>query len=158
MEKQQWIDSHVSDLKKSKRLSSNGKIILDLHNRSDKTSIQEKMLSSILDSEYKAYLAKLDFEKAKKNANDKAKLALEAIKRSQLAENKKNRKKREHELITIGALTDTVGFEKDRGLVAGALIYVLEKMQNNDAFKLEIKEKGDALLHERELQKKSGSI
>lgn len=155
MDKKQWVESYIKTLSESNRLNSNGKIVLDLHNRLNKTNVQEKMLSSILDSEYKAYLAKLDFEKAKKNANDKAKFALDTIKKSQLIENKQNRKKREHELITIGALTDTVGFEKDRGLIAGALIFILDKLSENEAFRFELKERGDKFLHERELQKKS---
>jgi hypothetical protein len=157
MEKQQWIDSYLLDLKQSKRLSSNGKVILDLHNRLNKTSVQEKMLLSVLDSEYKAYLAKLDFDKAKKNASDKAKFALDTIKKSQLAENKKNRKKREHELITIGALTDTVGFEKDRGLIAGTLLYAIDKINENESLRNELKERGDTFLHEREIMNKKAT-
>lgn len=154
MDKQQWVDSYLLSLKQSNRLNSNGKIILDLHNRLNKNALQEKMLTSIIDGEYKAYLAKLDFDKARKNANDKAKFALERIKKSQISENKKNRKKREHELITIGALTDTVGFEKDRGLITGVLLYMVDELNSNESFKVELKERGDKFLHEREIMNK----
>jgi hypothetical protein len=155
MDKKQWVNSYIETLSKSNRLNSNGRVILDLHNRLNKTNVQEKMLNSIIDGEYKAYLAKLYFEKAKKNAGDKAKFALDAIKKSQLAGNKQNRKKREHELITIGALTDTVGFEKDRGLIAGSMLYIIDRINEHESFRFELKERGDKFLHERELQKKS---
>lgn len=157
MNKEQWVDFYIKELLEAKRLSSNGKVVLDLYNRPNRNSVQEKMLTSVLDGEFKAYLAKLDFDKAKKNANAKAKSALEAIKKTQLAENKINRKNREHELITIGALVDVVGFEKDRGLIAGALLHVLDKIVVDSVLKNELKKRGDELLHEVE-QKNKKSI
>jgi hypothetical protein len=154
MNKADWLKSYIEISKKSTRPSSNAKIILDFSSRSDLTKVQTKILNSIVDAEYKTYLARLDFDTAKANANNKAKAALDSIKKLQQSEKSINRKKREHELITIGLLTDVCGFEKDRGLILGALLNALDSMQDN-SFKQKTKARGDELLFQIEQAKRS---
>jgi hypothetical protein len=153
MNKADWLDFYIENSKKSTRLSSNAKIILDFKSRSELTRVQTKILNSIVDAEYKTYLARLDFATAKTNANNKAKAALDSMKKLQQSEKNISRKKREHELITIGLLTDVCGFEKDRGLILGALLNALDSIQDN-VFKQKTKARGDELLFQIEQAKR----
>ena len=71
----------------------------------------------------------------------------------QAREAKKTRRQRAHELITIGSLTELIGFPKDRGIVAGALDYVLEKIREDKNFENIIKTRGNRIIKDREDEK-----
>ena len=79
----------------------------------------------------------------------------EKKKKTKQKEVAQSRKERAHELISIGALTEVVKFEKDRGLIAGALLDVLDRINTNEQVKWDLKKRGDDLLHQIELENKA---
>ena len=79
----------------------------------------------------------------------------EVVKKTKQKEVAQSRKERAHELISIGALTEVVKFEKDRGLIAGALLDVLDRINTNEQVKWDLKKRGDDLLHQIELENKA---
>lgn len=153
LSKEQWQDSYVSSIRQATKKNSKNTMLLELFDKQGKTPFEERLLKTMFDSEYKSYLAKLDFESIKKSADEKYLTALESLKKERQREAAKSRKSRAHELIKIGALTDVADFEKDRGLILGALLHVKEIINNNAEFKKQLKDSGDALLHEIEKRK-----
>lgn len=95
-----------------------------------------------------------DLKESKKKASSGYTQLLNISKQEKNKQQAKTRKQRAHELITIGALTEVIGFEKDRGLIAGVLLEALERFKNDDTLMKQLKDKGDTLLHSIEIQKK----
>lgn len=87
--------------------------------------------------------------KAKKNEIEKQ-IRAEKSKLSQQA-----RKQRTRELIQLGGLVDVAGLkEADKGALLGALLSVASTLQSNSKQFQEWKVKGDAVLAEREKERK----
>ena len=92
-----------------------------------------------------------------KKSKEQQKAILAKLKKADSQRKSNNRKKREHELITIGALTDLTKFPKDRGTVTGAFLYILDRIKENPGFEHQLKIRGDDLLRQREIEKKGES-
>lgn len=150
-----WESKYIQDLKAQPKKSSKVQALLDVLANASATSFQKNSAKNILDTAYRAYSIKFDFDKAQKKSDEQfAKLlsAKQSVEKKKVAQ---SRQERAHELITIGALTEVTNFEKDRGLIAGALLDVLDRINANEQVKWDLKKRGDDLLHEIELEKKS---
>ena len=105
-------------------------------------------------NEFKKYKARLELEKIKE---DEKKLLAGLKKEAQVAQ-AKDRKKREHKLITIGALFEMVDFPSDdKGLITGMLLSAIENAKNNSSYFDSLKASGDKFINDREQAKKSKS-
>ncbi|WP_171252099.1 conjugal transfer protein TraD, partial [Acinetobacter baumannii] len=70
----------------------------------------------------------------------------------------KDRKKREHKLISIGALFEIVDFPtEDKGIITGVLLKALESYKSNPQHFDSLKIAGDKFIADREQSKKSKS-
>lgn len=150
MDFDQWQNFYLQRISELKRLTAIEKNILDLFSEEDKTKIQESVLQRLLNNEYKKYKTDEEFKIEQKKTDERSRELLQRLR----APKRSARKKRDHELISIGALTDVVGFPKDRGTVTGALSYILEQSKINPDFMNQIKTKGDKILHDREVERK----
>lgn len=156
--REDWENEFIVNLKNSKRLNANLSIVLDLYISENKTKLQEKQLRTCLDAEYKKYCFEIDYQNIKASTSEKTFNAIKKIRQEKNRDSEKNRKLRAAELIKIGALTDVTNFPKDKGLIAGAFLYVLQAMSSDPKLESLIKADGDKLLHDREIQKKEKGV
>ena len=152
--RQDWETAHIDSIAKQEKKTSKAKLLFDLYQVQDKKPVQARALKKILDDEYKLYCMEFDLKESKKKASSGYTQLLTISKQEKNKQQAKTRKQRAHELITIGALTEVIGFEKDRGLIAGVLLEALERFKNDDTLMKQLKDKGDTLLHSIEIQKK----
>ena len=152
--RQDWETAHIDSIAKQEKKTSKAKLLFDLYQVQDKKPVQARALKKILDDEYKLYCMEFDLKESKKKASSGYTQLLNISKQEKNKQQAKTRKQRAHELITIGALTEVTGFEKDRGLIAGVLLEALERFKNDDTLMKQLKDKGDTLLHSIEIQKK----
>lgn len=151
MSLEEWTDFYLKRISELKRLTAIERNILELSNEKDKTKIQESVLDRLLNNEYRKYKIDEENKIQQRKADERSREILQRLRTPK----KSARKKRNHELISIGALTEVVGFEKDRGLVAGALAYILEQSKHNPNLLDQLKSKGDKILHDREMKRKA---
>lgn len=150
MDFDQWQSFYLERISELKRLSAIEKNILELFSEQDKTKIQDSVLQRLLNNEYRKYKTDEEFKLEQKKTDQRSRELLQRLR----APKRSARKQRDHELISIGALTDVIGFPKDRGTVAGALAYILEQANNDPNFLEQIKTKGDKIIHDREIKRK----
>lgn len=155
LSRQDWENTHIENISKQEKRTSKAKLLFDLYQVQEKKPVQARALKKILDDEYKLYCMEFDLRESKKKASSGYTQLLNISKQEKSKQKAKTRKERAHELITIGALTEVTGFEKDRGLITGVLLDALDRMNANQDLKRILKNRGDELLHQIELQKKS---
>lgn len=155
LSREAWEIEHIKNLRLMQKRPSKIQAFLDLFDNTNRTAHQERVLKNIFNNEYKTYSIKFEYEQTKKIVNDEYLKLFEVVKKAKQKEVVQNRKERAHELITIGALTEVVKFEKDRGLIAGVLLDALDRFRNNEKLKLDLKKRGDDLLHQIELENKA---
>ena len=154
LSREAWEIEHIKNLRLMQKRPSKIQAFLDLFDNTNRTAHQERVLKNIFNNEYKTYSIKFEYEQTKKIVNDEYLKLFEVVKKAKQKEVVQNRKERAHELITIGALTEVVKFEKDRGLIAGVLLDALDRIKNNEQLKFELKKRGDELLHQIVLENK----
>lgn len=152
-----WKSEYFSELEKKEKLTSNERMIFDLNNQPEKSSVEKNALSSLLNNHYREYKRDTEYQIEREKSKEQQKAILAKLKKSASRRKSNNRKKREHELITIGALTDLTKFPKDRGTVTGAFLYILDRIKENPGFEHQLKIRGDDLLLQREIEKKGES-
>ena len=150
-----WEKSYIEELRSSEKKSEEMQSVLDLYSREDKTNFQKRALKNLLDREYKTYSIKFDFDQSKKEKDNALSQLFDTLKKEKREAVARSRKERAHELITIGALTEVTSFEKDRGLIAGVLLDALDRFSQNESLRFDLKKRGDALLHQIEVENKS---
>ena len=155
LNRDEWENSYIADLRSNEKKSDKMQSVLDLYDREEKTNFQRRALKNLLDREYKAYSIKFDFEQTKKDKDDALNQLFDSLKKEKREAAARSRKERAHELITIGALTEVTNFEKDRGLIAGVLLDALERFSQNESLRFDLKKRGDALLHQIEVENKA---
>lgn len=154
LSREEWEKKYIQDMRSLEKKSSKIKALLELIDKEDKTPFQQRTLKNVFNSEYRAYSLKFDYEQSKNDTNSVYSKLFDVVKKEKIKSVNQTRKERAHELITIGALTDVVNFEKDRGLITGVLLDALERMKNNEQLKWDLKKRGDDLLHQIELENK----
>ena len=155
LSRDEWEKKHIYELRSSNKKTEKIVTFLSLYDKSDKTAFQSRVVKNVLDSEYKSYSIKFDFDESRKLKDNALSRLLDSVKKEKRESAARSRKERAHELITIGALTEVTNFEKDRGLIAGVLLEALERFSQNDQLRFDLKKRGDALLHEIEIVNKT---
>jgi Conjugal transfer protein TraD len=145
MLKTEWIEKRLGYIQGLKSPSDMQKLILELYSLSNPTPHELKQLDALLKVE---------------RINERAEEAkIKAYKIVQ-ARKEQSRKERTRELIELGGIVQLTQFEKDKGLLTGALLYVMEllKEQNGETLKTTLKIRGDQLLEEREAERKKKQL
>jgi hypothetical protein len=155
LSREAWEIEHIKNMRLMQKKTSKIQAFLDLFDNSNRTAHQERVLKNVFNSEYKTYSIKFEYEQTKKISDSEYLKLFEVVKKTKQKEVAQSRKERAHELISIGALTEVVKFEKDRGLIAGALLDVLDRINTNEQVKWDLKKRGDDLLHQIELENKA---
>ena len=155
LSREAWEIEHIKNMRLMQKKTSKIQAFLDLFDNANRTAHQERVLKNVFNSEYKTYSIKFEYEQTKKISDSEYLKLFEVVKKTKHKEVAQSRKERAHELITIGALTEVVKFEKDRGLIAGVLLDALDRIKNNEQLKLDLKKRGDDLLHQIELENKA---
>ena len=150
---EEWKISYLKTISEKRRLKSSEKVILEMSRKENLSKVQTLSFIRLLQAEYKKYRIDLNMKAKIAAETGKQKELLEKISNIKTKEEKKSRRARAHELITIGALTELIGFPKDRGIVAGALGFVLEKIRQDPNFENLIKTKGNKIIKDREDEK-----
>ncbi|MES2208476.1 MAG: conjugal transfer protein TraD [Pseudomonadota bacterium] len=142
MDKTEWIEKRVEYIKGLKAPSDMQKLILELYNEKKRTANENKQLDALLKVE---------------KINERAELAKVQAYKIVNARKEETRKARTRELIELGGIVQLTEFEKDKGLLAGVLLYALDQFKghNGENLKTTLKVRGDKLLDEREEAKKS---
>lgn len=152
-----FVTEEINRLKQLDNKTQNEELILTLVSILEKGSATKQQVSSferIMKNEYKKYKARLDLEKIKEDE----KKILASLKKEAQAIQVKDRKKREHKLITIGALFEMVDFPtEDKGIITGMLLSAIESANQNPAYLNNLKILGDKFITEREQSKRSKS-
>ena len=156
-EQKDFVNSEIVRISSVEKKSQIEQIIFDLVQSIQSENPARIQLSSferILKNEFKKHKAKLDLDKIKEDE----KKFLADLKKDIQAKNAKDRKKREHSLISIGALFDMVSFPTDdKGIITGMLLNALEQSKSNPQYLQNFKIKGDEFITQRENEKKSKS-
>lgn len=150
---EEWKVEYLENLANKEKPKSAEKIILQMSNNPSLPKVQQVSLQKLLQAEYKKYCITCNLKSDLEAENAKQKELIRRIHEVQTREAKKTRRQRAHELITIGSLTELIGFPKDRGIVAGALDYVLEKIREDKNFENIIKTRGNRIIKDREDEK-----
>ena len=156
-DQKKFVTEEIDRLKKLENKSQTEEIILTLVSNIESGTPTKQQISSferIMKNEFKKYKARLELEKIKE---DEKKLLAGLKKEAQVAQ-AKERKKREHKLITIGALFEMVDFpSEDKGIITGMLLSAIENAKNNPSYFDSLKASGDKFINDREQAKKSKS-
>ena len=156
-DQKKFVTEEIDRLKKLENKSQTEEIILTLVSNIESGTPTKQQISSferIMKNEFKKYKARLELEKIKE---DEKKLLAGLKKEVQVAQ-AKDRKKREHKLITIGALFEMVDFpSEDKGIITGMLLSAIENAKNNSSYFDSLKASGDKFINDREQAKKSKS-
>ncbi|HEE5902733.1 conjugal transfer protein TraD [Acinetobacter baumannii] len=152
-----FVTDEIERLKKLENKSQNEDLILSLVSAIESGSPTKQQISSferVMKNEFKKYKARLELEKIKE---DEKKL-LASLKKEAQAAQAKDRKKREHKLISIGALFEMVDFPtEDKGIITGLLLDAMEKAKSNNGLFQQFKISGDKFITEREQSRKAKS-
>ncbi len=126
-----WIETRITYIKGLKAPSNTQKLIVDLYHRPHRTTIENRQLNTLLN------LERIHERKEK----TKTPTTVHARK-------KENHRASASELKELGSIVELLNFEKDKGLLAGALLYVLDQIKNDEGqdFKMALKHRGDKLL------------
>lgn len=145
---------YIDQISTSDSKSQNDLILIGLFeslNNNTATKAQISSIERILKNEFKKHKINLTLQKAK----EEERKILANVKKQVATERNKDRKKREHHLITVGALFDMVGFDiHDRGLITGMLLDTLDKSKTDKDLFSKLKIIGDQFIHDREQEKK----
>ena len=156
-DQKKFVTEEIDRLKKLENKSQTEEIILTLVSNIESGTPTKQQISSferIMKNEFKKYKARLELGKIKE---DEKKLLAGLKKEVQVAQ-AKDRKKREHKLITIGALFEMVDFpSEDKGIITGMLLSAIENAKNNPSYFDSFKASGDKFINDREQAKKSKS-
>jgi hypothetical protein len=145
MLKTEWIEKRLGYIQGLKSPSDMQKLILELYTLSNPTQHELKQLDALLKVE---------------RINERAEEAkIKAYKIVQ-ARKEQSRKERTRELIELGGIVQLTQFEKDKGLLTGALLYLMDlfKDQNGETLKTTLKIRGDQRLEEREAERKKKQL
>lgn len=146
-----WKSQYIEAIRNKTRKSSVEKTLLEYLDSEDKTKVKERVFNQILTQGYKAYKKEAELKILAEKASAETRTLIAKLKHKPVASN--SRKKRAHELITLGTLTELVDFPKDRGVIAGAYLYILDEIKKRPEFENELKLKGDEILAQREAEK-----
>ncbi|ENX24870.1 hypothetical protein F892_00020 [Acinetobacter vivianii] len=153
-----FVAEEIERLKKLENKTQTEDIILTLVSSIESGSPTKQQISSferVMKNEFKKYKARLELDKIKE---DEKKLLASLKKEAQVAQ-AKDRKKREHKLISIGALFEMVDFPtEDKGIITGLLLDAMEKAKSNNGLFQQLKISGDKFITEREQSRKAKSI
>lgn len=156
-DQKKFVTEELDRLKKLENKNQTEDIILTLVSNIESgtpTKQQNSSFERIMKNEFKKYKARLELDKIKE---DEKKLLAGFKKDAQVAQ-AKDRKKREHKLITIGALFEMVDFpSEDKGIITGMLLKALESSKNNSNYFDDLKAIGDKFINDREQSKKAKS-
>ncbi|MGQ1480523.1 conjugal transfer protein TraD (plasmid) [Acinetobacter baumannii] len=152
-----FVTEEIERLKKLENKTQTEDIILTLVSSIESGSPTKQQISSferVMKNEFKKYKARLELDKIKE---DEKKL-LASLKKDAQAAQAKDRKKREHKLISIGALFEMVDFPtEDKGIITGLLLDAMEKAKSNNDLFQQFKISGDKFITEREQSRKAKS-
>lgn len=152
-----FVAEEIERLKKLENRTQPEDLILTLVSNIESGSPTKQQISSferVMKNEFKKYKARLELEKIKE---DEKKL-LASLKKEAQAAQAKDRKKRDHKLISIGALFEMVDFPtEDKGIITGLLLDAMEKAKSNNGLFQQFKITGDKFITEREQSRKAKS-
>ena len=153
-DQKKFVTDEISRLKGLENRNQTEDLILSLVKSIESGSPTKQQISSferVMKNEFKKHKARLELEKIKE---DEKKLLASLKKAAQV----KDRKKREHKLISIGALFEIVDFPtEDKGIITGVLLKALESYKSNPQHFDSLKIAGDKFIADREQSKKSKS-
>ncbi|WP_104511592.1 conjugal transfer protein TraD [Acinetobacter indicus] len=156
-DQKKFVTDEISRLKGLENRNQTEDLILSLVKCIESGSPTKQQISSferVMKNEFKKHKARLELEKIKE---DEKKL-LASLKKDAQAAQVKDRKKREHKLISIGALFEIVDFPtEDKGIITGVLLKALESYKSNPQHFDSLKIAGDKFIADREQSKKSKS-
>ncbi|MCI2319056.1 conjugal transfer protein TraD [Acinetobacter baumannii] len=159
-DQKKFVTDEISRLKGLENRNQTEDLILSLVKSIESGSPTKQQISSferVMKNEFKKHKARLELEKIKE---DEKKLLASLKKDAQAAQaaQVKDRKKREHKLISIGALFEIVDFPtEDKGIITGVLLKALESYKSNPQHFDSLKIAGDKFIADREQSKKSKS-
>jgi Conjugal transfer protein TraD len=141
VDKNEWVEKRVAYIQGLKSPSDVQKMILELYTLPNRTANENKQLDALIKVE---------------KINEKAEVAKAQAYKIIHARKEEGRKARTRELIELGGIVQLTNFEKDKGLLAGALLYVIDQFKGHkgEDLKTTLKIRGDRLLEEREEAKK----
>lgn len=152
-----FVAEEIERLKKLENKTQTEDLILTLVSSIESgspTKQQTVSFERVMKNEFKKYKARLELDKIKE---DEKKL-LASLKKEAQAAQVKDRKKRDHKLISIGALFEMVEFPtEDKGIITGLLLDAIEKSKSNNGLFQQFKISGDKFITEREQSKKAKS-
>jgi Conjugal transfer protein TraD len=142
VDKNEWNEKRVAYIQGLKAPSDMQKTILELYTLPNRTASENKQLDALLKVE---------------KINERAEQAKVQAYKIINARKEEGRKARTRELIELGGIVQLTDFEKDKGLLAGVLLYAMDQFKghNGSDLKTTLKIRGDKLLEEREEAKKS---
>lgn len=156
-DQKKFVNDELDRLKKLENKSQTEDLILTLVSNIESGTPTKQQISSferIMKNEFKKYKARLELEKIKE---DEKKL-LAGLKKDAQAAQVKDRKKREHKLISIGALFEMVDFPtEDKGIITGLLLNAIQSAKSNPNHFDNLKISGDKFISEREQSKREKS-
>lgn len=156
-DQKKFVNDELDRLKKLENKSQTEDLILTLVSNIESGTPTKQQISSferIMKNEFKKYKARLELEKIKE---DEKKL-LAGLKKDAQAAQVKDRKKREHKLISIGALFEMVDFPtEDKGIITGLLLNAIQSAKSNPNYFDNLKISGDKFISEREQSKREKS-
>ncbi|MES2207839.1 MAG: hypothetical protein V4525_13730 [Pseudomonadota bacterium] len=134
MDLETWIEARIEYIKGLKAPSNTQRLIIHLYHRSPLTDTETKQLNTLLSLER--------INERKENASTaKIPKTIRTLK-------KENHRASTSELKELGSIVELLHFEKDKGLLAGALLYILDQFKQDESqdFKMSLKQRGDKLL------------
>lgn len=143
----EWKKSYISQALEKKRKNAIEKIVCSSIDDNKLTVVQKNTIEKILKKEYRKHLSDEEIKGLSKKL-------IEKNKEKNKSKSAELRKKRAHNLISIGALIEVAGFPSDRGTILGAYDYILNKSKSDPNLMSSLKAKGDEILALREAKKK----
>lgn len=157
-EQKDFVACEIDRLKNIGQKSQTEQVIFDLFKvieSGTSTKLHFNSFERILKNEFKKHKARIGLEKIK----DDEKRLLANLKKDAQAKSAQLRKKREHTLISIGALFDMVEFPtQDRGIITGVILEAMERSKSQPQYFEQCKIKGYQFIAQRENEKKAKSI
>src|SRR5690606_36612772 len=156
-DQKKFVTDEISRLKGLENRNQTEDLILSLVKSIESGSPTKQQISSferVMKNEFKKHKARLELDKIKE---DEKKL-LAGLKKDAQAAQVKDRKKREHKLISIGALFEMVDFPtEDEGIITGLLLSAIQTAKSNSNHLDNLKISGDKFISEREQSKREKS-
>ncbi|QCP55138.1 hypothetical protein FAZ95_39105 [Trinickia violacea] len=85
--------------------------------------------------------------------NQKAEEAKAEVARMMAERRDQVRKARTRELIELGGIVSMANFPVDRGVLTGALLWVLDEMKSDASVEAQLKKRGDTFIAQREKER-----